>query len=383
MKHALLSASGAKRWMECPPSARLEEPYPDSTSEYAKEGTAAHTYAELKLGRIIGTVKNKEVKNFEKNNEYYSKSMTDYIETYTDLVMEKHAEAQTRSKDAILMLEQRLDFSRWVPEGFGTGDTVIISDGILEVIDLKYGKGVQVEAQNNPQLRLYGLGAWNIFRYLYDIKKVRTTICQPRLDNISTEELEVKELLEWAETQVEPKAKLAWDGNGEFKAGEHCRFCRARSTCRARAEANTELAKYDFKPAPELTKEEIADILAKIDELTSWAKDVKDHALEQAEKHGVKWPGWKLVEGRSKRTYTDEDKIAETLKKKRYRIKDIYKPKQLIGITAMQKLLGKKKMQELIGDYIVKPAGKPTLVPEDDKRPELSTADNAAEDFKK
>jgi len=383
MKHALLSASGAKRWMECPPSARLEEPYPDSTSEYAKEGTAAHTYAELKLGRIIGTVKNKEVKNFEKNNEYYSKSMTDYIETYTDLVMEKHAEAQTRSKDAILMLEQRLDFSRWVPEGFGTGDTVIISDGILEVIDLKYGKGVQVEAQNNPQLRLYGLGAWNIFRYLYDIKKVRTTICQPRLDNISTEELEVKELLEWAETQVEPKAKLAWDGNGEFKAGEHCRFCRARSTCRARAEANTELAKYDFKPAPELTKEEIADILAKIDELTSWAKDVKDHALEQAEKHGVKWPGWKLVEGRSRRTYTDEDKIAETLKKKRYRIKDIYKPKQLIGITAMQKLLGKKKMQELIGDYIVKPAGKPTLVPEDDKRPELSTADNAAEDFKK
>jgi hypothetical protein len=369
--------------MECPPSARLEEPYPDSTSEYAKEGTAAHTYAELKLGRIIGTVKNKEVKNFEKNNEYYSKSMTDYIETYTDLVMEKHAEAQTRSKDAILMLEQRLDFSRWVPEGFGTGDTVIISDGILEVIDLKYGKGVPVEAQNNPQLRLYGLGAWNIFRYLYDIKKVRTTICQPRLDNISTEELEVKELLEWAKTQVEPKAKLAWDGNGEFKAGKHCRFCRARSTCRARAEANTELAKYDFKPAPELTKEEIADILAKIDELANWAKDVKDHALEQAEKHGVKWPGWKLVEGRSRRTYTDEDKIAETLKKKRYRIKDIYKPKQLIGITAMQKLLGKKKMQELIGDYIVKPAGKPTLVPEDDKRPELSTADNAAEDFKK
>lgn len=373
--HAILSASGAKRWLTCPPSARLEEQYEDQPSEYAEEGTAAHALAEAHLGL------SKKALAKARKSEYYDQSMEDYVARYVDIVLERYAEAQARSKDAVLLLEQRLDFSEWVPEGFGTGDVVIIADGVLEVIDLKYGKGVQVDAEDNPQLRLYGLGAWQAWELMYDIRSVRMTIVQPRLDHVSTSEMITEDLLEWAEGYVKPRAALAWEGNGEYQAGDHCRFCKAKATCRTRAEANLALAAYDFRQGPELDQSEIADILGRIDDLVSWASDVKTYALEQAEKHGVKWPGWKLVAGRSIRKYVDPDQVAAALVAAGYDEALIYE-RSLLGITAMEKTVGKKAFAEILGDLVVKPEGKPTLAPENDKRPELNTAAQAAEDFK-
>jgi len=279
------------------------------------------------------------------------------------------------TEGATVLLEQRLDFSPWVPEGFGTGDAVIITDNRLEIVDLKYGKGVPVSAECNPQLRLYALGAINEFGMLYDFKTVRTTIVQPRLDNISSEELAVEELLQWGET-VKPIAWQAFTGKGDFHAGDHCRFCRARYTCRARAEANLELAKYDFQEPEALTVEEIGEILYKAEELQQWVKDIKEYALIQAYQHGVKFPGWKVVEGRSVRKITDEEAVAERLRREGY---EPYK-QVLYTLTEFEKMIGKKRFNEIAGDLIEKPAGKPTLVPESDKRPEIPSA--AAVDFR-
>jgi len=312
---------------------------------------------------------------------FYSLELEDHIQTYLDIAIEKINSARARSKDAVILLEKRLDFSPWVPESFGTGDLVIIADGVLEIVDLKYGKGVPVSAVGNSQMRLYGLGAINQFSCLYDFEIVRMTIVQPRLDNISTDEITVDELLNWGETYVKPRAEMAFKGEGEFVAGDHCRFCRARYTCRARAEANLELAKYEFREPALLTHEEIAEILFKADELLAWITDIKTYALDQAQNHGVKFPGWKLVEGRSNRKYIDENAVAQTLIIEGYKEEEIY-TKSLIGITAMEKLLGKKRFEELLGDLIIKPPGKPTLVPESDKRPEISSIASAREDFK-
>jgi len=384
VKHAILSASGSEKWLNCPPSARLEEQITEEKSEYAAEGTFAHKLAELHLQNYLKLIKkaeyDKKLKQL-KENEFYSQEMEDYIQIYTDIAIEKINEAKNRSKDAIVFLEQQLDFSPWVPEGFGTGDVVIISDGIVEVVDFKYGKGVPVSAEENTQMRLYGLGAVNLFNILYDIKTIRMTIVQPRLDSVSTESLSVKELLIWGDTTVKPKAKLAFKGEGEFQAGDHCRFCRAKATCRARAEANLELARYDFQDPALLSNDEIAEILFKADELKAWAADIQTYALEQAYKHGIKFNGWKLVEGRSNRKYTDEEEVAKILIEKGYNEDDIYK-KSILNITAMEKLLGKKKFGELLDDLVIKPPGKPTLVPETDKRPELSSAAAAIKDFK-
>jgi hypothetical protein len=383
-KHAILSASGSERWLNCPPSARLEEQITEEKSEYAAEGTFAHKLAELHLQNYLKLIKkveyDKKLKQL-KENEFYSQEMEDYIQIYIDIAIEKINEAKSRSKDAIVFLEQQLDFYPWVPEGFGTGDVVIISDGIVEVVDFKYGKGVPVSAEENTQMRLYGLGAVNLFNILYDIKTIRMTIVQPRLDSVSTESLSVKELLIWGDTTVKPKAKLAFKGEGEFQAGDHCRFCRAKATCRARAEANLELARYDFQDPALLSNDEIAEILFKADELKAWAADIQTYALEQAYKHGIKFDGWKLVEGRSNRKYTDEEEVAKILIEKGYKEDDLY-TKSILGITAMEKLLGKKKFGELLDDLVIKPPGKPTLVPEGDKRPELSSAAAAIKDFK-
>ncbi len=384
VKHAILSASGSEKWLNCPPSARLEEQITEEKSEYAAEGIFAHKLAELHLQNYLKLIKkaeyDKKLKQL-KENEFYSQEMEDYIQIYIDIAIEKINEAKNRSKDAIVFLEQQLDFSPWVPEGFGTGDVVIISDGIVEVVDFKYGKGVPVSAEENTQMRLYGLGAVNLFNILYDIKTIRMTIVQPRLDSVSTESLSVKELLIWGDTTVKPKAKLAFKGEGEFQAGDHCRFCRAKATCRARAEANLELARYDFQDPALLSNDEIAEILFKADELKAWAADIQTYALEQAYKHGIKFNGWKLVEGRSNRKYTDEEEVAKILIEKGYNEDDIYK-KSILNITAMEKLLGKKKFGELLDDLVIKPPGKPTLVPETDKRPELSSVAAAIEDFK-
>ena len=383
-KHAILSASGAYRWLACPPSARLEEQFEETTSTYAEEGTLAHALAEAKLKLYLKQIPAKEfakkLQEFEKS-EHYSTSMLDYIESYASIVMEKVNEAKARSADAVVLLEQKLDFSDWVPEGFGTGDVVIISDGVLEIIDLKYGKGVPVSAEDNAQMRLYALGALATFDSLYDIKTVRMTIVQPRLDSVSSDEIPAEMLYWWADTELIKRAQLAWDGQGEFQAGEHCRFCRARFNCRARAEANLELAKMDFQKPELLTDEEIGEVLKQADELKAWVSDVFDYALEQARDHGKKFKGWKLVEGRSVRKYADEEAVAKTLLEAGYKEEQIYE-KKLWGITAMEKLLGKTKFGELLKGLVVKPAGKPTLVPESDKRPELNSTAAAVADFK-
>jgi hypothetical protein len=386
-KHAVLSASGSERWLACPPSARLEQEFESNTSIYAEEGRFAHHLAELYLRHYLGVI-TKEQLNARieelKKNEFYSQEMEDHVQTYVDIAAEKINAARAKSKDAIVFLEQRLDFSYWVPEGFGTGDLVLVADGVVEVVDLKYGKGVPVSAIGNTQMRLYGLGAFWYYDMLYDIDVVRMTIVQPRLDSISTEELSAAELLKWGNKTVRPIAKLAFDGKGEFVAGEHCRFCKARYTCRARAEANLELAKYEFQDPPLLEQEEIADVLGRATELRSWVADVLDYALVQARDHGAHWPGWKLVEGRSNRKYTDEDAVADTLKGEGYKDKDIYE-EVLKGITKMEKLLGKKKFTELLTDaeLVIKPPGKPTLVPESDKRPEIDPLASAKKDFEK
>lgn len=386
-KHAVLSASGSERWLACPPSARLEQEFESNTSIYAEEGRFAHHLAELYLRHYLGVI-TKEQLNARieelKKNEFYSQEMEDHVQTYVDIAAEKINAARAKSKDAIVFLEQRLDFSYWVPEGFGTGDLVLVADGVVEVVDLKYGKGVPVSAIGNTQMRLYGLGAFWYYDMLYDIDVVRMTIVQPRLDSISTEELSAAELLKWGNKTVRPIAKLAFDGKGEFVAGEHCRFCKARYTCRARAEANLEIAKYEFRDPPLLEQDEIAEVLGQATELRSWVADVLDYALVQARDHGAHWPGWKLVEGRSNRKYVDDDAVADVLKCAGYEHADIFE-EVLKGITKMEKLLGKKKFTELLTDaeLVIKPPGKPTLVPESDKRPEIDPLASAKKDFEK
>ncbi len=368
MTHALLSASGASRWMACTPSARLEQNFENKTSQYAEEGTLAHELGELKLRKELEGLStrsfNSKVKKIQEN-ELYTADMPDYVDMYVETCLERVSEAKAKTPDALFKIEQRLDFSEWVPEGFGTGDFVIIADGTMEVCDLKYGKGVPVSADNNKQMMLYALGAISEFSFLYDIEKVRMTIIQPRLDNISTFEVTVEDLVKWAEEYVRPRAELAIKGEGEFCAGDHCRFCRAKAVCKARADKNLELAKYEFEKPNTLDNNDIAYILSKVDELVNWAGDVKEFALEQA-LNGKEFEGYKVVEGRSNRKYTDVEVIATTLEENGYT--DIFKPKELLTLTNMEKLVGKKKLNELVGKYIEKPVGKPTLVPITDKR---------------
>lgn len=382
--HARLSASGAHRWMACPPSVKLEEQFQDKSSEYAEEGTLAHLMAETIIRYNNGEITKKTFStrmNKIRKEELYGRDMEDYISDYAQNVWEIFNEAKASCPDAQLLPEQRLDFSEYVPGGFGTGDVVIIADDMVQVIDLKYGKGVGVSAVDNPQLRLYGTGAYLEHSMLYDIRRVKMTIIQPRLENISTEELTVEELLKWAEEEVKPQAELAMKGEGEFRTGEHCRFCKAKAVCRARAEYNQELAKLEFRNPDILEEWEIGEVLSRAEELNNWAKDVKDYVFDQALNHDVKFEGWKLVEGKSNRKYLDEEKVRKALEDAGYQQEDITETK-LLGITAMEKAVGKKKFGEVLSDLVIKPEGKPVLVPESDKRPELNTADSAKEDFK-
>lgn len=382
-QHAKLSASGAKRWMSCPPSVALEAQFEDKETPYAKEGTLAHSLAELCINYNAGNIKktefNKALKGIKKD-ELYSQEMQDYIEDYVGNVWEFVNEAKAKCQDVIIMTEQRVSFADYVPEGFGTCDVVIIADDELHIIDLKYGKGVEVFAENNPQLRLYGLGAAAAFNMLYDFDRIRMTIIQPRLGNISSETLSVSDLEKWGAEVVRPLAELAAKGEGEFHAGDHCQFCKARATCRARAEENLSLAKMEFVQPELLTDDEIGDVLRQADRLAHWVKDISEYALSEAVNNGKKWDGWKLVEGRSNRRYTDEIKVAKTLKEAGFDEAMLYE-KKLYGITAMEKLVGKKQFEKLLKDLVEKPAGKPALVPESDKRPELNSLDAAKKDF--
>ena len=381
-QHAVLSASGADRWIACPPSARQEEHVEDEQSQYAAEGSFAHELAELYLSLHLDQIKKATFTKKHKKlqaNEFYSQDMENHVKTYVDYCIEKINEARAHTRDAEILLEMRLDFSTWVPGGFGTGDLVLISDNTLEVVDLKYGMGVPVSAENNSQMRLYALGAVDQFDMLYNIKKVNMTIHQPRLDNISTDKMDLDDLFKWANMTVMGAADKAWRGVGDFNPGDHCRFCKIRATCRARAQANLELAKYDFKEPPLLTDDEIVDVLDKADELQKWASDVQAYALDQAVNNNKEWPGWKLVEGRSVRKYVDEQRVLETLVSEGYEENKIT-TKQLLGITAMEKVLGKKKFNDVLADYVEKPPGKLKLAPAEDKR--QAVKNKAEVDFK-
>ncbi|WP_129724697.1 DUF2800 domain-containing protein [Xylanivirga thermophila] len=380
--HALLSASGADRWMACTPSPRAEESVSEESSEFAKEGTFAHTLAELKLSLHLGEISkkdyNKRLKEL-KTNEFYSGELEKYVDVYVNFAIEKINEAKARTKDALILLEMRLDYSPWVREGFGTGDLVLISDDVLEIVDLKFGKGIKVEAQDNSQLKLYSLGAINEFGLLYDIKTIKMTICQPRLDHISTDEVAADDLLDWAENIVKPLAELAYEGKGDFKSGDHCRFCRIRYSCRKRSEDNLKLACLDFRPPPTLTDEEIVEVLETIDDLVKWAKDVEEYAFKEAANKGKQWPGFKLVEGRRTRRYSSEEKVAKVLLDAGYEEEKIFS-KSLLSLTKLEKELGKKEFEEILGDLIEIPPGKLKLVPDSDKR--VAVKNSAEIDFK-
>lgn len=375
--HSRYPASASHRWINCPGSIRLSDQVPqEGSSSYAEEGTLAHAIAEQKLRIAIDkTVKASELKKLTKD-PMYDGEMDEATTFYAGLVMEHY---NAGGEYAELMIEQRVDFSQWVPGGFGTSDAIIISDDMIEVIDLKYGKGVRVDAEGNSQMRLYALGAYALFSDLYDFDKVRMTIVQPRLDHVSTEELTVEHLLKWAKVYVVPAAELAAKDDAPTSAGDWCRWCPARAICRTRAEANLELARYDFKRGDLLDPDEIAEILGKVDELTKWASDIQGYALQQA-MDGTHYDGWKVVEGRSNRKYKDELLVAEALHKEGYKDAVLY-TRKLLGITDMEKLVGKKKLAEICKDLIEKPAGKPTLVPESDKRGPINSAAQAAADF--
>ncbi|EPY06654.1 phage-like protein [Paenibacillus alvei TS-15] len=377
--HALLSASGADRWINCPPSARLCESIPDRRSEYADEGTAAHELSELKLKRSIFPCNSKAraeleaaMQLFTGTNEYYNAEMENAVQRYVEVVEERFMEAKARSFDAVVMLEERLDFTEWVPEGYGTGDVVLIADGVLEIIDLKYGKGVPVSAVGNPQLRLYGLGAWSAYNWMFDIKEVRMTIVQPRLDSVSTDTLLVDELLQWAETVVKPAAALAFAGEGVFMAGSHCRWCKVKGNCRARADENMKALAHEFKDPALLSLEEIGLTLVVAEQLQAWAKDVQEYAFGQA-MIGNRIPQWKLVEGRSNRTITDKDAAWAAFRAAKLESDKYLKPQELYGIGELEKRIGKKELTKLLDGLIVKPQGKPVLVPETDPRSELNS----------
>lgn len=363
--HAVLSASSSERWLNCPPSARLCEAYEDKGSDYAAEGTDAHALCEFRLKQALGIPAENPIENLS----WYNEEMEDCAAGYAAYVTELLETAKQTCSDPVVLIEQRVDFSHWVQDGFGTADGILIADGTLNICDYKHGKGVEVSAERNPQMMLYALGALEIFDGIYDIDTVRMTIYQPRKSNISIFEMSKDALLEWADTELTQKAQLAYEGQGEFHCGEWCRFCKAKVECRERAEANLTLARYDFQAPALLDDEEIADILGKVDALTAWASDVKEYALQQAIS-GKDWNGWKLVEGRSNRKYTNDAVVAATVENAGF---DPYERK-VLGITAMQKLLGKSRFEELLAPYIEKPQGKPTLVPESDKRPAMNTA---------
>ncbi len=370
-RHAVLSASASHRWLHCLPSARLELEFENTGSEAAREGTAAHELCEHKLKRALHMRSKRPV------SDYDSDEMEDCTDAYTDYVMEQVEIARQSCKDPIVLIEQHLDFSCYVPDGFGTGDCIIISDDRLHIIDFKYGMGVLVEAEENPQMKLYALGALQIYDALYDINEVSMTIFQPRRENVSTWTIPVTELKEWAEEELRPKAEMAFEGQGEYVPGEWCTFCRAAVRCRARAEEKLKLAQTEFRMPPLLTDTEIEEILSVLPDLTKWANEITAYATDAAVNHGKEWQGFKVVEGRSVRKYRDEKKVAEAAKAAGY--KDIWR-RSLITLTDMEKLMGKDTFKEILGDLVFKPPGKPTLVPKSDKRPAINTT-NAINEF--
>ena len=372
MGHAILSASSSHRWLNCTPSARLEQPFADRESEAAAEGTAAHALCEHKLRKLLKMRSKKPI------SQYDCDEMDAYTDDYVAFVTETLAQAKTHCKDPLILIEQHLDFSCYVPDGYGTGDAIIVGDGTLHIIDFKYGQGILVDAEENPQMKLYALGALELFDSLYDITDISMTIFQPRRENVSTWTISVDALKDWVETVLKPVAMLAYNGEGEFCSGEWCTFCKANVKCRARAEAKLKLANNEFALPPILTDEEIEKILSLLDDLTKWANDIMKYAANAAINQGKQWNGFKVVEGRSNRKYTEESAAAEAAKDAGYC--DIYK-QSLIPLTEMERLMGKEKFREILGGLIQKPPGKLTLVPASDKRFAIDIF-NVTDDFK-
>lgn len=369
--HAVLSASSSGRWLSCTPSARLELEFDNVESEAAREGTAAHALAEHKLKKAL------KMRSRRPNSEYDSDEMEECTDGYVAYVMELVAEARQKCSDPIVLIEQRLDFSDWVPDGFGTGDCVLVADGTLHIVDLKYGMGILVDARENPQMKLYALGALRLFDALYDIREVSLTIYQPRRENISNWTITVEELKTWAEDVLRERARLAFNGEGEYVPGSWCTFCRAAIKCRARAEEKLKLAQKEFRLPPLLSDDEIEAILEILPDLTKWANEISDYALDAAVNHGRQWKGFKVVEGRSVRKYKDEEAVAEAAREAGFN--DIYR-QSLIPMTEMERLMGKSRFEEVLGNLIYKPVGKPTLVPVSDRRPAMNVT-NAMNEF--
>lgn len=372
-KHTLLSASKADRWINCTPSARLEEKVEETgkPSKYAEEGTLAHEMAECYLRarfRITpADVASAELRKLKSNN-LYTEAMDEPVMDYCHYVTEQYAEALRKTKDALVLLEERLDFSAWVEQGFGTGDACIIADGVMEIVDLKFGTGVPVFAENNSQLMLYALGALSKFEMAYDINMVKLTIVQPRMSRVSWWMITPEDLYKWGEEVVKPKAALAYSGDGEFQVGHWCRWCKVKALCRKMADRNLDLAKHEFKEPELLTTEELAQVFEQAPMLQDWANAVSEHLLSKAIS-GEKIPGYKVVEGRSMRKWTDENAVQEVLTACDYAPSQ-FQIVKLAGIPAVEKLL-KNDFDLLVGDLVTKAPGKPTLVPESDKRPAM------------
>lgn len=377
--HALLSPSAAHRWINCTAAPRLEADVEDKGSEFAAEGTLAHAYCAQKLKAFLGLPTEDEAKEIaELNDRYHTGEMDEYTDTYKTIVLEKYNAARAKTKDALLLIETRLDFSEYVPDAFGTADAIIIADGTMEVIDFKYGKGVKVSAEDNPQMKIYALGAYEKFSFEYKIDRVRMTIIQPRIENFSEWELSVSELMAWTDSVLTPKAQQAYKGDGPQVPGDWCQFCKVKSSCRALTQKCIEAAKNHPDPKLISPDELAADVLPMLATVKTWLAGVEDYALQQA-LSGVQLAGWKVVEGRSVRKITDQDGAALALNKAGYKTAEIYKPQELRTITDLEKLTGKKQFAAICGDFIEKPQGKPTLAPESDKRPAI---DPLADDFK-
>ena len=381
MAHAVLSASGASRWLACTPSARLEEQFPDSTSEYAKEGTLAHEVCELKVRKNLIELMSTRTYNTKlkklKENELWQDEMDKFTDAYLEYIQEL---VHSYSCSPAVMVEKKVDFSQYVPEGFGTADCIVIAEGTMHIIDFKYGKGVAVSAENNSQMKLYALGAYLEYSMLYPIEKIRMAIIQPRLENEASEsEIFVAELMDWAENVVKPLAEKAYKGEGTYIAGNHCRFCRAKATCRERARMNLEASKFEMKAGALLSDTEVGEALKMAQDLAKWAEDLKEYALTESLK-GKIISGWKAVEGRSVRAFKDTDLAIKTIVDSGIDEALLYERKQLT-LAQIEKLLGAKQFKELVGELVEKAPGKPTLVLETDKRKKIVNRITAEEDF--
>lgn len=370
--HAFLSPSSSHRWLNCTPSAVLDSKFENKSTKASEEGTVAHAWCEHKLKTILRR------RSDEPISPYTNDEMQEYTDLYVDFVLEQFNLSKQNCKDPLILIEQKVDFSEYVPNGFGTADCIIVSESKIHIIDFKYGMGVLVDAFDNPQMKCYALGALKIFDRLYDIKDVSMSIFQPRRDNVSTWTVSADELKGWAENVLKPKAELAVKGEGDYCVGDWCTFCKASVRCRARAENNLKLAQEEFRLPPLLTDSEIENILSVIPNLTKWANEIMAYATESAVTHGKQWSGFKVVEGRSVRKYKDENEVAKAAKEAGY--KNIYR-QSLITLTEMQKLMGKATFEKVLGDLIYKPPGKPTLVPNSDKREEMNISD-AKNEFK-